>query len=194
MKALSRKRGRPKTENVIRETNGRISRCEDPPSRLALEMRARMHKLTLDEAKDQKAGDWLGRLHMAYEVWRKRDKANDKHQPPQSISTSQYFAFLNYQALHNDYRKVISSEAAYYEHTGGAGVTDEDATSTWARSVSKRYTKVREAIQDRQNHYPGNLWAALDMCVIQGQQMPHMIGDLRTLGNTLSNHFGGIAR
>lgn len=194
MKALKRKPGRPRKQNVIREANGRISRQEDPPSKLALEMRARMFRLSLDEAKDQKAGDWLGRLHMAYETWRKKGRADDRHQPPQSISTGQYYAFLNYQALHNDFRKVVSSEAAYYEHTGGAGIADEEAATRWAESVKERFTKARTAIQERQNHYPGNLWAALDTCVIQGQQMPHMIGDLRTLGNTLANHFGGVAR
>ena len=192
MKALKRKRGRPKVENVIRETNGRISRREDPPSKLALEVRARMHRISLDEAMDQKAGDWLGRLHMAYEVWRKKDRVDDKLQPPQSISTSQYYALLSYQTLHNDHLKAVGAPGAYFEGIG-TGMTDEDATAKWARNVKARYASARKAIQDRQNHHPGNLWAALDMCVLQGQQMPHMVGDLRTLGNTLSNHFGGIA-
>jgi hypothetical protein len=193
MKALSKRRGRPRKVNVIREPNGRISRAEDPPSKLALEMRARMFGLRLDEAKDQKAGEWIGRLHMAYEVWRKRDLANDKNQPPQSISTGQYYALLNYQSLHNDHLKAICAPGAYYEGTG-TGTADEDATAKWSRNVNSRYESARKAIQDRQNNYQGDLWAALNMCVIQSQQMPHMIGDLRTLGNTLSNHFGGIAR
>jgi hypothetical protein len=128
-----------------------------------------------------------------YEVWRKRDLANDKNQPPQSISTGQYYALLNYQSLHNDHLKAICAPGAYYEGTG-TGTADEDATAKWSRNVNSRYESARKAIQDRQNNYQGDLWAALDMCVIQGQQMPHMIGDLRTLGNTLSNHFGGIAR
>lgn len=190
MKALKRKRGRPKVENVIREANGRISRREDPPSKLALEVRARMHRISLDEAMDQKAGDWLGRLHMAYEVWRKKDRVDDKPQPPQSISTSQYYALLSYQTLHNDHLKAVGAPGAYFEGIG-TGTADEDATAKWARNVKARYGSARKAIQDRQNHYPGNLWAALDYCVLQGQQMPHMVGDLRTLGNTLSNHFGG---
>lgn len=193
MKALKRKPGRPRKQNVIREENGRVSRREDPPSRLALEMRARMFKLTLDEAKDQKAGEWLGRLHMTYEVWRKKDRGDDKHQPPQSISTSQYHALLNYQALHNDHLKAIGAPGAYFEGTG-TGTADEESAAKWSRNVKARHKAARDAIQDRQNHYPGNLWAALDMCVIQGEQMPHMIGDLRTLGNTLANHFGGVAR
>jgi hypothetical protein len=193
MKALSKKRGRPKTENVIREKNGRISRREDPPAKLALEVRARMHNISLDEAMDQKAGDWLGRLHMAYEVWRKKDRINDKNQPPQSISTGQYYALLSYQTLHNDRLKVVGADGAYYEGTG-QGTGDEAATERWGRSVNQRFLAARKAIQDRQNHYPGNLWAALDMCVLRGHQMPHMVGDLRTLGNTLSNHFGGVAR
>jgi hypothetical protein len=193
MKALSKKRGRPRKADVIREPNGRIARSKEPPSKLALEMRARMFKLTLDEAKDQKAGDWLGRLHMAYEAWRKKGKSDDKHQPPQSINTGQYYAFLNYKALHNDYLKAVGAPGAYFEGLG-TGTSNEEAAVRWSRSVKERHESVRKAIHERQNHYPGNLWAALDTCVIQGQQMPHMIGDLRTLGNVLSNHFGGVAR
>lgn len=194
MKALKPKRkgGRPRMENVIREPNGRISRCEDPPSKLALEVRARLHRLTIDKAMDQQAGQWLGRLHMAYQDWRKRGQADNKQQPEMSISTGQYYALLTYQRLHNDNLKVISSDGAYYEATGGAGLADEESATRWAESVKKRYRAAREGIQAAQNSTAGNLWAALDHCVIQEQTMPHMVGDVRTLGNALKKVFGGV--
>jgi hypothetical protein len=192
MKALKRKPGRPRKQNVIREANGRISRAEDPPSKLGLEVRARLHRLTIDQAKDQQAGQWLGRMHMAYQEWRKKGRVDDKHQPAMSISTGQYYALLTYQQLHNDRLKVVSADGAYYERTGAAGLADEEAATRWAESVNKRYRAAREALRAVQETDPGRLWVALDLCVIQEMELPQMIGEVRTLGNTLKKVFGGV--
>jgi hypothetical protein len=195
MKALSKKRkgGRPKAENVIREPNGRVSRAKEPPSKLALEARARMTGLSIERAHDQQAGQWLGRLHMAYQIWYKGERGADKQQPSQSISTGQYHALLSYQTLHNNYLKAVGAPGAVYDG-GGYGLGDEDAAETWARHCKVKHKAARDAIQDAQNHSQGNLWAALDLCVIQEQQMPHMIDDLRVLANALANHFNGKRR
>lgn len=194
MKALKRKRGRPRKINVKRELNGRPSRVgQEKPSQLALEVRARMTGLSVDVCKNQKAGDWLGRLHMAYERWRKDERADQNKQPPMSISFRQYNALLNYQTLHNNYLKAVGAPGAVYEGYG-QGLGDEDAAATWARHCKRKYTDARDAIQQAQNACSGNLWAALDHCVIQEQQQPHMIGDLRVLANALAAHFGGKRR
>jgi hypothetical protein len=194
MKALSKRRGRPKAENVIRESNGRISRAKEPPSKLALEARARMTGLSIERAHDQQAGQWLGRLHMAYQTWHRQERASDKPQPSMSISTSQYHALLSYQTLHNNYLKAVGAPGAVYDGAGGMGLGDEDAAETWARHCKGKHKAARDAIQEAQNGCPGNLWAALDYCVIQEQQMPHMIGDLRVLANAMAVHFNGKGR
>jgi hypothetical protein len=190
MKALSRKRGRPKKVGVIREPNGRISRAEDPPSRLALEARARMTGLSIERAHDQQAGQWLGMLHMAYQAWNKSGRSQDRQQPAMSISTGQYHALLTMQELRNQYLKAIGSPGAIYDG-GGQGLGDEDAAATWVRYTKSKHDAARKAIQDAQNASTGNLWAALDLCVIQELCMPHMIGDLRVLANALAAHFNG---
>ena len=193
MKALSRKRGRPKAKNVIREPNGRISRAKEPPSKLALEARARMTGLSIERAHDQQAGQWLGRLHMTYQTWHRQDRSKDNPQPPMSISTGQYHALLSFQTMHNNYLKAVGAPGAIYDG-GGQGLGDEDAAETWARFTKQKYEGARHVIQEAQNGCPGNLWAALDHCVIQEQQMPHMIGDLRVLANALVVHFSGKGR
>jgi hypothetical protein len=194
MKALSKKRGRPRKVNVIREPNGRITRAKEPPAKLALEVRARMHKLSIDKAHDQQAGQWLGRLHMAYQAWHRTGRGKDEPQPPMSISTGQYHALLSYQGLHNDHLKAVGAPGAYYDAHGLRAGTDEEAAARWAEGVKRRHMAARKAIQSEQNHSHGDLWAALDLCIIQEQQHPHMIGEVRTLGNVLRKLFSGVDR
>ena len=195
MKALSKKRkgGRPRIEGVIREPNGRIARAKEPPSKLALEARARMTGIAIEHAHDQQAGQWLGRLHMAYQRWEKGRARQDNPQPEMSISTAQYHALLTYQTAHNNYLKAVGAPGAIFDG-GGQGLGDEDAAETWARHCKMKYNSAREAIQAAQNTSPGNLWAALDYCVIQEMEMHHMLGDLRILANALAVHFSGARR
>jgi len=183
----AKRRGRPRKEYVARTDSGRISRVKEQPSQLALEARARMHKLTIEQARDQQAGTFLGRLHMEYLRWKKRK--DDTPQPEQSISTAQYYALLQYQTLHNDWRKAQGVPGAYFEpRLGGTG--DEEAHARWSRSVTNACERARQAIMDAQAHdRTNNLWAALDLCVIQEQYLPYMVGTLRTLGNVLARHF-----
>lgn len=191
MKARTKgqRRGRPKKKGVPRTPSGRISRAKEQPARVALEARARMHSISIDKAQDQRAATFLGRLHMTYVAWERRDKGKDKPQPAHSISTRQYFALLQYQDLHNDYLKAIGAPGAYYEpYLGNSG--DEDANARWAHAVKKSYEAAREAIQSAQNYQrQHNLWAALDYCLLRDQEHTEMIGALRELGNTLSRHF-----
>jgi hypothetical protein len=190
LKALSKKRGRPKKINVIREPNGRVSRKhQEPPSKLALEARARMMGVSMEAAEDPQTAEWIGKLHRRYQDWR-RGAASSECQPSMSISSTQYDAIKSYRLLRNDYLKAIQAPGAVYDG-GGRGLGDEDAANTWARYMTSKYDAARKAIQEAQNGSCFNLWAALDHCVIQEQQMPHMIGDLRVLANALATHFNG---
>jgi len=52
------------------------------------------------------------------------------------------------------------------------------------------YADCRKAIQAAQNENRGaNLWAALDICIINDQWMHHMTGDVRILCNALARFF-----
>lgn len=184
---INAKRGRRRVEGVEREPNGRISRAKEPPSKLALEARARMLQISIEEAKDQKAGTYLGRLHMAYTRWEKSEKCkiNGKNQPEQSLSTAQYYALLSAKEARNDFLKAVGAPGAEYDqHLGSAG--DDEAHEKWAIGAKKRWQSMQRAIYRAQEEERiRNLWAALDLCVFQEQYLPHMIAELRCLGNAL---------
>jgi len=184
------KRGRPLAINVEREPSGRISRTREAPNKMALEARARMLQITIDEAKNQQAGTFLGRLHMAYANWQKSEKSNPvgKPQPAESLSTAQYHALLTAEEAHNDFLKAVGAPGAHYDgHRGTSG--DDEAHAKWCYRAKVRWGSMRHAIHDAQGvERQMNLWAALDLCVFQGQWHTHMIPALRVLGNTLARH------
>lgn len=183
-----KKVGRPKLKGVNRTPSGQISREKEPANKLALEVRARMTQLCIDRAKDQQAGTWLGRLHMAYQDWLKaKGKNPDAKRPEASISTAQYYGLLNIQAMHNDWLKATGNPGAFYEARGSVSTPVLDADrARWERKAKARWQALRDQIQAEQNGSPGNLWAALDLCVLQEQAMPHMIGEIRVLGNIIN--------
>jgi len=197
---LKRKRGRPKIEGVAREPNGRVSRAYEPPSKLALEARARMFKISVEQAKDQQAGTFLGRLHMAYVEWEKSEKYKKEKapQPEQSLSTRQYHALISCKTAHNDFLCATGAPGAQYDyHLGSDG--NPDAHAEWCKTAKERWLGgdpndmrggIRGAIYAAQEQERGlNLWAALDLCVFQEQHLPYMVPTLRTLGNALARHF-----
>jgi len=188
---ISAKRGRKKVVNVEREPNGRISRSKEPPSKLALEARARMMQISIEAAKDQKAGTYLGLLHMAYLAWEKSRKSKNPEalQPEQSLSTAQYHALLSAKEMHNDYLKAIGAPGAHYDPYFGDG-GDPDAHARWCAKAKEKWEKVKATVREAQfEDRTSNLWAALDYCVIQEQSMPHMILSLKSLGNVLARSF-----
>lgn len=189
MKALSRKRrGRPRNETAARTESGQISRASEPANKLALEARARMHKIAIDKAHDQQAGTFLGRLHMAYQDWLKGKAGVD--QPEHSISTAQFYGLNFLKEMHNDYLKATGCPGAYYEPRFSRSVSDDEARAKWEGKAKERWQSVRDAIQAEQNYHKGNLWAALNLCVVQEQTHFHLIGDLRTLGNIANRLLG----
>ena len=194
---LAAKRGRRRIEGVKREPNGRISRTEHPANQIGIEARARMFKISVEQARDQQAGTFLGRLHMAYIEWQKleKSKSDGKPQPEMSLTTGQYHALLSCKEAHNDFLKATGAPGAHYESVLGRA-DDPDAHGRWCKNARKRWMGdngkggIKGAIYQAQEHERAlNLWAALDWCVIQEQYFPHMVPELRVLGNTLQRHF-----
>lgn len=177
---LRRKKGRKKIEGVAREPNGRISRSgidHGPADIVALEARQRHLGLTREQAKDQKAGTYIGYLN----ILGRRD----------GLSDDQYDAAVEFQSLYLAYQRAIQSPGRLLD--GEAGIASSEVTDAyeeWVKRTRKAYQECRDAIQEAQfEHRHCNLWAALDLCVIQGHHMPHMLGDLRILCNALARHF-----
>lgn len=172
------KRGRPKLDVVYREPNGRASRAPDPADKLALETRARQLGLTVVQAKDQKAGTFIGYLAMLG--------------PVDGISESQYQAALQYIALRGDYLRSIKAPNAYVDSEGmnGGGDFVSDPYIEWCETTRRTYDEVRKRLQSAQNaDRTENYWAALDLCIIRDQHMHHLIGATRCVCNVLARYF-----
>lgn len=175
------KRGRPMKENAPREPNGRVSRSgidHGPADVVALDARRRHLELTKDQAKDQKAGSYIGYLNLLG--------------PRDGLSDGQYEAATNYLGLREAYLRAIGAPGRVVDgEAGGASSSDvSDAYIDWVIDTKEVYADCRKAIQEAQNqHREANLWAALDLCIIQGHHMPHMVGDLRLVCNALARFF-----
>lgn len=178
-KGEKREPGRPYNhEAVCRETNGRASRAAEPADRVALMARARHTGLTLVQAKDQKAENYLGVLNMLGA----RDGLSDK----------QYQAALAFRNLYQSYQKTLHSPEAYYDSK--SGVPTEYASKeyiAYCASVKEEYNEARRQIQSEQGvHRHENLWAALDYVILRGEAFPHMVGATRIVCNALARFFG----
>ncbi|TGQ89444.1 hypothetical protein EN828_10385 [Mesorhizobium sp. M2D.F.Ca.ET.185.01.1.1] len=175
---LRQKRGRPKHEVEYREPNGRASRSDEPADKLALETRARRLGLTVIQAKDQRAETYIGYLAIMG--------------PRDGLSEAQYEAAIQYLRLRADW--LMSKKAPNASVDNGAIGTPSDYVSDayikWCEDVDDRYTDCRRAIQEAQGeHRSDNLYAALDLCIIQGQRFDHMIGATRLVCNALVKFF-----
>lgn len=199
---IKRKRGRPRKEGVMREPNGRESRAKDPPQRLALEARARMLGISVIEANDPDCATFIGALHAAHMRWVRQCEAYAAHRtstpppenpPAQSISTRQYDAILKFLDLRNNALKVFNAEGAEYDNRPAwstAPIFTDDEVARKAEATKQRYTASRAAIQKHQNvNRTENLWAAVDICLIRGERMPHLTGAIRHVGNALAEFF-----
>jgi hypothetical protein len=145
---------------------------------LALEIRARQFGITLDQAKDQRAGSFLGYLYMMGRI--------------DGLSEGQYEAAIKYQGLRRDFLQVVGAPDALRDKgaPGSAGDHVSDEYIAWAEKTKERYAEARKAIQEAQNATRiENLWAALDLVVIQDQHLHHMIGATRLVCNALAKFF-----
>lgn len=176
LRAKRQSRGRPKIEGVAREANGRVSRSGrdfTPSNDTGIEARANRLGLTVIQARDQKAGTFIGYLNLLG----KQD----------GISDDQYDAAMKFIALRRDYLLAIKApNAERQDENPGAG-SDEvsDNYVDWCSAVRDNYEACRRAIQHAQNECRQNLCAALDLCLIRDERMHHMVGDIRLLCNAL---------
>lgn len=174
---LRRKRGRPKVEDVPREPNGRISRSVNDNNTSEIARRAERLGLTVVQARDQKAATFIGYLNLLGRI--------------DGISDDQYEAALKFLDLRRSYLLAIKAPNAERSDEGTGNTNSEISESyiDWCQDTIKRYESCKKAIQRYQNEVRQNLWAAVDLCLIQGHRMDHMTGDVRTLCNALIQFF-----
>lgn len=174
---LKKRRGRPRIEGRLREPNGRLSRAQNPAALLAIQARAFHTGLSLEQAKDPRAATYLGRLA----IFGRGD----------GLSADQYEAAQSFLALRNDYRRSLLSPGAYYEATGiRLGEDNMAEYAAWVKRVKKRYAQALKAIQEAQlDNGHENIYAALQYVIIDGQELPYMLGAVRLALNALHRHF-----
>lgn len=164
-----------------REPSGRVSRSgidHGPADVVALKARARHTGLPTALAKDQKAATFIGYLNLIG--------------PRDGLSVPQYDAAVNFLGLRTAYLRSIKAPGIVMDGDAGGPPSDyiSEEYEEWAQDTKEVYKDCRDAIQQAQNeNRSSNLWAALDICVIQDQWMHHMIGDVRILCNALSRFF-----
>lgn len=168
-------------ENVAREPNGRVSRSGidyGPADVVAIDARMRHTGLSREKARDQKAETFIGYLNLIG--------------PRDGLSDSQYSAAINFLNLRTAYWRSIKAPGVALdgENTGTPSDVISPEYEDWVADVKEVYGNCRRAIQDSQNENRGsNLWAALDLCVVEDQRLFHMIGDVRIVCNALAKFF-----
>lgn len=171
-----RSRGRPRKDDVLREPNGRASRAREHPAKVAIAARMKMFNLTAGQAMDQKAATNLGRLAMMGRV--------------DGLSQDQYEAAIRYLDVLNDYKKSLLSPGAYFETSGSVDSNDPEAYEDWCKRVKATFNSAQAAIQEAQNENRNeNLWAGLQIIIVNDEMMPHMLGSARLVCNALHRHF-----
>lgn len=176
---LRSKRGRPRLKGIYRQPNGQPSRAKNPPQKVALETRARLFNLNLDQAKDPRSATNLGRLAILH------DRC-----PDQGITEQQYNAVLQYLDVRNDYKKAICSPGAHWDKPQIITSNDEKEYSEWCERAKERYDNVEKAIAEAQRENPeANFDIVLKHVIFRDIAMPRYVGDLRLLCNALHRHF-----
>lgn len=175
-KRKSGMRGRKCKQGVPRAESGRISRAanaEPAADTVAKETRMRLFGVTKEQASDPAVNSVIGRLMLSGE-----------------ISHEQYEALNRFICSHETYMKAIQAPDSLKVPGTGTRTSDEEADTEWRLSVERRYKEARRAIRDQQNYCRGNLYAAIDYLGFRNEHHPHMVGDLRLVGNVLHRHYG----
>ena len=172
-------KGRPRKIGVTRTKSGRASRAGAEPANLEpILLRMKMFGLTEKDARDQKAGTFIGRMNLM-----------DK----KLISNAQYDAAVAFLDIYDKYKRAIAAPDALKQSGGSSGSSDTEDYARWCATARSRYDAAIEAVRIEQGMFVnrgGNLYAALDYLVCRDEQHWHMVGDARLALNALAHHFG----
>lgn len=147
---------------------------------LAIDARQRLFGLSREEARDQRAGTFIGRLCLLSERGG-------------GITQLQYDALCAWEESARENSMVISGpkdDAAFDLNRVHGRAGDEDGGQSIR--VRARHRAAELAIMDKQAELRGtvNLFAALYECVQRDREHFHLLGDLRVAANALARHYG----
>lgn len=179
-------KGRPRKAGVKRTKSGAISRAAGAytDNSAAIALRMTVFGLTEKEARDQKAGTYVGRLCLA-----------GLRNSTDGVSEAQYDAATAYLEAYANYKRAVKSPDALASGNGGASGAEGPGYEQWCQRAVSKWEGIKQAVYSEQEiHSHANMWAALDYIVGRDQHLPHMIGDLRLALNAIGHHLGMIQR
>ena len=181
-----RQKGRPLKEGVARTDSGAISRSRrpaDPADKVAREARMKHFGVTAKDASTAEAATVMGRWSLL-------------GQEGGGISADQYEALNRFSVAREHYLISIQApDSLKSKGSPGRATIDEIQDAESKARLKRQYESARAAIQSAQNeHRNANLWAAVQQIIINDADFPHMIGDLRLVGNALMRHYQGLDR
>lgn len=170
--------GRKKQTGVKRTAGGRKSRAADAYQENIEPILTRMRLFGLSEqdARDQKAATFIGRLQLT-----------------KVLSQVQYDAAQEYLRLREAYQRAIKSPDALRSSNGGGDQGESPTYAAWCQSVIGKWDALTKSIQNEQSLHENRgamFFAALDYLVCRDEQHWHMVGDCRLALNACAHHFG----
>ena len=178
------KTGRPRKSNVKRTKSGRASRAGAVPANMeAILTRMRIFGLSEQDARDQKAATFVGRMNLM-----------DKKA---LISDAQYDAAIAYLDLRDKYLRAIGAPDASKQSGGATAGMSTDQHSSWCATQKAKFDGAVEAVRFEQGLHENrgaNMYAALDYIVVRDEQHWHLVGDCRLALNALAHHFGLLSK
>lgn len=178
---------RPRKSGVKRTKSGRASRARAYTENTeAFALRQRMFGLSEQDARDQKAATYVGRLSLA----NRKNNAD-------GITEAQYNAAQDYLKAYEAFQRAIKSPDALRAGEGAAGGPESEGYADWCHRAVARFEAMQKAIQYEQclhRNRGANMFAALDYLLVRDEQHPHMIGDLRLALNAIGHHLGTIPK
>lgn len=142
----------------------------------ALMARWRVHHVPMDKLRDQMAGSYIGRLCLTGEL---------THQ--------QYDAAQAYLADRRDYHMAIDApkQMGAVDLNAVHGRNHHENVNRSQQAVTK-FEAAQAAVRQAQTilGMRGNLYAAIELCVIKDIDLSHMVGDVRLVLNALARHYG----
>lgn len=180
--------GRKRQNGVKRTASGRKSRAADAYQEHAdaIATRMRLFGLSEQDARDQKAATFLGRLYLTG-ILGKKPGADAMWEAAQELLR-----------LRDAYKRAIKAPDALRDSTGAGGDLGEtDAYATWCKGAIGRYEAAIRAVTDENatlQHRHCALYAALDYIVFRDEPHQNLVGDCRIALNAVHHHLTGGGR
>jgi len=179
---MGRKTGRKKQSGVKRTPSGQRSRAADAYTENLepIITRMRLFGLSEEDARDQKASTFIGRLQLTKE-----------------LSQPQYDAAQQFLKVREDYQRALKSPDALRSSSGGGDAGESATYARWCHAAVAKYDAAVNAVRIEQSLYENrgaNLYAALDYVVARDLQLWHLVGDARLALNALAHHFGIVRK